>query len=53
MEAKDYLKQVINALVNGDEAEAKEVHHAYVQQKSQDLLKETNLSSDNEAVDQE
>jgi nucleoid DNA-binding protein len=44
MESKEYLKQVVNALVNGNETEAKEIHHAYVEQKSQELLKEDKIS---------
>lgn len=43
MESKDYLKQVVNALVNGDEAAAKIAHHSYVETKSKDLLKETKI----------
>jgi hypothetical protein len=40
METKDYLRQVIDALVRGDEPAAKEAHHSYVEQKTKDLLKD-------------
>jgi hypothetical protein len=44
MEAKEYLKQVIDALVNGDQSTAKAAHHDYVELKSRELLKEDKIS---------
>jgi hypothetical protein len=40
MTPKEYLSQMIKALTNGDQQKAKEFHHAYVETKSKDLLKE-------------
>jgi len=40
MTPKEYLSQMVQALTNGDQQKAKEFHHAYVEMKSKDLLKE-------------
>jgi DNA-binding FadR family transcriptional regulator len=40
MDPKEYLKQVVDALVNGNEVAAKEAHRQYIELKSKQLMKE-------------
>jgi hypothetical protein len=40
MEPKEYLQQVVDAIIRGDQQQAKDAHHAYIELKTKDMLKE-------------